>query len=299
MSKWIECKKCQHKYQNSLSRCPNCSNPTPLTTKKCITFILYGLFALTVVVGLFLAFFGDKLKPEDTTNATSSMVNSKIKGAESSKQSVIESDSESVVSTPKPENSKTTSIVTNNEVVSSKTENIPIDDPDGVVKGSKAGNVTVTVPKWILFSLDPDYDYKTTTTDQSFGVIKTEKNANGSATFTFDTYNNYYKTVLLTVSTGNASCSSIRIKNASVTKVEHDEKFKTVKVYTTYQTESEIEQNVMADIIVAGFAVTNSQFFDHKNTLGSTFEIYNMQNQCIATSNFPKAGEEFYNAIQK
>ncbi len=297
MARWIECKKCGHKYQNNISRCPKCYTKTPITPKKIILIVLSVVFALLVALGFVLAFID---QPNETTPTPTSSVETPSSSSENKATDNFSSDLSSTSSKPsekdesEPSQPKTTNTSTPKTVKDEK-----IIDSDGFVTGSKNQKVEVKVPKWLLLSLEPNYDYKITATDKEYGVVKVNKNSDGSATFVYNTYNDYQKTLLLNSAATNSAFSALTIENSPIVRVEKDSKYKRVKLYTKYNTADEIDDNIKLAVIMVGLTVCNSQIFDCTMPLESTFEFYNQAEVNILSLDFPKAGELFYSAMQK
>lgn len=285
VAKWIECKKCGHKYENSISRCPKCYTKTPITPKKIIVIVLSAVFALFVVLGFILGFIDDSKEPKPNPTSSTEVAISSSEVKETS-----DSSKEEIASSSEPEKTSNPS--------SQAIKDEKITDSDGFVTGSKNKKVEVKVPKWLLLSLEPNYDYKITATDKEYGVAKINKNSDGSATFIFNTYNDYQKTVLIGNSAANSACSALSTSGSPITKVEKDSKFQTIKLYTKYKGAEEIDDNIKTAIIMVGLTVCNAQIFDCNAPLNSMFEVYSSQGEHILSLDFPKAGELFYSAMQ-
>ena len=56
MSKWINCKNCNHEYSNELARCPSCGKLTPLSFPKVCGTVLVIAIIIIAIVGIVLGF---------------------------------------------------------------------------------------------------------------------------------------------------------------------------------------------------------------------------------------------------
>lgn len=187
MSKWINCRKCGHEYNNSLSRCPNCSTIT-LSSKSVLSIVIVILICLGACIGIVLGFTEDN-PPSDKTEPSSSdkTVSSNVSSTASSNIPSSTNFSKPASSTPQSSSSKPSS--------SSSQQNETVNLPK--IGSKKIGDFYyTTLPKYYLedwyeitkavMGYTETFDtfaYSFTEKEKDLGFTQKLKNSDGSVTY--------------------------------------------------------------------------------------------------------------------
>ncbi len=274
MAKWIHCKKCGHKYMNSVPRCPQCFAHTPLSARRLLTVLPLGVLIAAAIVLPIVALTtgsGETPKEDPTTQAAATTTTTTV--------------SDPTVNTAE---SHTGSSTTGTTVVATNKYRQPTDTDGNVVIGSD-GIAKITMPKWLLLLTEPDFNYQLTEKEKKdYRFTGIAKNADGSATYTID-QNDFHRCRLVFTSNANGLVSGLE-KLSTVTDVEFTyAQYGKIKVYTAHSdaTQLQADTTLAQSIVAAGLQVTVVQYFDIDQSIGSTFEIYGANGTLLATTKFP------------
>ena len=216
-------------------------------------------------------------KTEDTTVEISG------DGQNSSVNSTIPASSEKAVSNS---SKNSTSVIISSSNVTSKNNYKQATDNDNNVKIDANGIVSITVPKWFLLKMEPDYDYKLTNEEaNTYNFKSVTKNSDGSATFKIG-YNDYHKFLLITKSSVNAVVNKYK-HNIWFFEVKSDEGFNNVKISTKYNSLEDFDEDFAIYIAATGIQTTFYQYLHYNYSVGTTITVYNKDNLLLATYKFP------------
>ncbi len=271
MSKWIRCKQCGHQYKNSLARCPQCFERTPMTARRLLTVLPIVLLVAAAVVLPIVAVVtgGDRPGDSDTTTTTTTTTTL----------------SDPTTTTTPSDTDGSTSDGTTSTAANYRQ---PTDSDGNVVIGSD-GLAKVTLPKWLLFLTEPHFNYQLTEQEKTeYRFTGIRKNADGSATYTIG-QNDFHRCRLILTSNANGLISGLEKLN-TVSKVEYTYgKYATIKVYTTHTSAAQVQadETLAQNVLAAGLQATVVQYFDIDQNVGCTFNLYSPNGTLLATSKFP------------
>lgn len=216
-------------------------------------------------------------KIEDTTEEISSNIQN------NSSNNVNPSSSEKAVSNS---SKNSTSVISASSECSGKNNYKQATDNDNNVTVDANGIVSITVPKWFLLKMEPDYDYKLTNEEaNTYNFKSVTKNSDGSATFKIG-YNDYYKFLLISKSSVNAVVSSYK-HNVWFSEIKADEGFNNIKISTKYNSLEDFDENFAVYIAASGIQTTYYQYLHYNYSVGTTITVYNKDNVVLATYKFP------------
>lgn len=273
MSKWIHCKQCGHQYKNSLDRCPQCFHRTPMTTRRFWTICpIVLLVAAAVILPIIALTTGDNDQPNGDTTGTTATTTTTTSSAPNGEASSSDTDGS-----------------TQGTTTTTATYRQPTDKDGNVVIGND-GIARVTLPKWLLFLTEPNFNYQLTEQEKTeYRFTGITKNTDGSATYTID-QNDFHRCRLILTSNANGLVSGL--KNLStVSKVEYTHGvYGTIKVYTTHTTATQLQTDdtLAKAVLSAGLQATVVQYFDIDQNVGSTFQLYGANGTLLATTKFPQ-----------
>lgn len=281
MKDMIQCKNCNYRYEKGSKECPNCGTKAPIQIKKVVQIIL----AVIVAIALLLYVIYVIKNPIDYGNTESS----------SSMQIVTSSTEVSSINDDVSSNNETSGYtnvsepikVTNTNSSNSTTTFKQPTDKDQNISVAKDGVVSITVPKWFLFKIEPDYDYKLT--DKEANIYKftsVTKNSDGSATYKIG-YNDYHKFLLTSKSAVNAVVYEYS-NNVWFSKIENDDGYNNIKIHTKYDSLDNFDDGFNIYISLSGLQATFYQYMHYNYSVGTTITVYNKNNTLLATYKFPE-----------
>lgn len=278
MPKWIYCKKCGHKYMNSIKRCPQCFAPTPLTVRALIAALPIIVIALAAVILSIVALNGytTQTSADETTTSliTTKTTVGEITGATNSSASA---------------SSPTSTTATKPTVSSTLTQYRQPSDSDGNVVIGNDGIAELTLPKWLLLLTEPDFNYQLTEKEKTeYRFTGIRKNSDGSATYLIE-QNDFHRCRLILSSNANAVISGLK-RISTVRDVQYTQgQYTTVKVYTSHNSVETLQadNNLAQNIVVAGLEAIVVQYFDIDQNVGCAFELYSADQTLLSTSVFP------------
>jgi hypothetical protein len=277
MSKWIKCKKCGREYDNSIKQCPICYTKTPLRLKDIVTAVVVAVLVIGTAVGIYLALTDDGGAGNVSSGASS--VSSVMPSSSSEVSSAASSPTSS---------DRAPSAASSRQSQSSSSVNYkqPTDGDGNIKVSSTNGTVQITMPKWLLLLTEPDFDYTLTDTEKNeYNFTGITKNSDGSATYSIG-YNDYHRFRLIFGSSTTASVTDFK-KLSTVRKVDYNEGYGKVKIYTTYSTVDELDDRFSAMLLVAGLKTTTYQYFSAYDSIGTDIEIYDKNDNLIGVSKYP------------
>lgn len=279
MSKLIECKKCGYRFEQGSKACPNCSNKAPIDFKKILYIVLAVAAAIIFVIFAVKMILDDgvvDLESSSQTDLSSVIENS---STESDTVSNQESGSSSNFSAP--------AITTNTNTSNNDTKFKQPTDNDNNITVANDGTVSITIPKWFLLKIEPDYDYKLTDKEANIYKFKSvTKNADGSATYTVS-YNDYHKFLLTSKSAVNAVVYEYS-NNVWFSKIEADEGYNNIKIYTKYDSLDNFDEGFGIYISLSGLQASFYQYMHYDYNVGTTITVYNKDNVVLGTYKFPE-----------
>lgn len=281
MSQKIKCKKCGARFEKGVKRCPNCYADAPLSAETVIYICIAVALAIALIVGVICIFLDDGSvidEPSSSDAPTSSIVSK-----EESSSSIIST----TISTTKESSSNIAIIPT---VTPNTENNIKYKQPtdnDNNISVATDGTVSITVPKWLLLKVEPDFNYQLTDKEINTYKFKTiTKNSDGSATYTVD-YNDYHKFLLITKSAVNAVVYEYS-NNVWFSKIEADDGYNNINIYTKYDSLDAFDDGFGIYIALSGLQTTFYQYMHYNYDVGTTIKVYNKNNTLLATYKFPK-----------
>lgn len=159
-------------------------------------------------------------------------------------------------------------------------------DKDKNVTVASDGTVSITIPKWFLLKMEPDYDYKLTDKEaNSYKFKSVEKNADGSATYKIG-YNDYHGFLLISQSSVNAVVYKYK-HNIWFSKIDADAGYNNIKIYTKYNSLEDFDDDFGAYIALSGLQTTFYQYMHLNYSVGTTITVYNKDNAVLETYKFP------------
>lgn len=283
MGRWIQCKQCGHTYKNTIKRCPQCFQRTPATAKQMILTAISVLLLVGFVGGLIaLALTSSapsNVNTQTTTSVTTSTITTGASATSATKQGVT-------MTTKRGSNTTNTDPQTT------------LQDADGAVSGTKAGKVYITFPKWLMLAADADFDYQLSDADKEMGFSAVRKNADGSATYTLNSYNDYSRCRLEMGGKPKATCVGWKFQGI-VKDFKYNDTLSEVSLYTRYTSYDQMDQLDVSMIMALGFQIMLYQYIDMDVPVCSVISVYGADGQLLGTSTFPQAGITFYETYRK
>lgn len=282
MKDMIQCKNCNYRYEKGSKKCPNCGAKAPIQIKKVLHIILALIVAIALVAYIVYVI---KNPIEYGNTEPSSSMQTIVSSAEENNVKV-----DDVSSNNKPSSSSKVSQpakVTNTTSLNSSTPFKQPTDKDKNISVAKDGTVSIKVPKWFLFKIEPDYDY--TLTDKEANIYKftsVTKNSDGSATYKVK-YNDYHKFLLTSKSAVNAVVYEYS-NNVWFSKIENDDGYNNIKIYTKYNSLNDFDDGFGIYISLSGLQATFYQYMHYNYSVGTTITVYNKNNDVLATYKFPE-----------
>ena len=164
--------------------------------------ILYGLMVLCIVPIIVSCNGNERVSSQIANNETVSSESSILTNSAST-TSENENNHKEEASTSNPFTSSAektssnssknnTSVTTSNTNVTGKNSYKQATDSDNNVTVDSDGIVSITIPKWFLLKMEPDYNYQLTEKEaNTYKFTSVTKNADGSATYKIG-YNDYH-----------------------------------------------------------------------------------------------------------
>lgn len=282
MSDMIECKNCGYRYERGLKACPNCSAKAPIDIIKLLRIMVALVAAIAVV---FYVVYVIKNPIDYGGTDVSSLTSQKVSSFEENSSSRVSSTSSNAQ--PSSSSKASESAVTTNTNPSSDSSIFKKPtDKDNNVSVAEDGTVSITVPKWFLQKIEPNYDY--TLTDKEANIYKftsVAKNSDGSATYKIP-YNDYHKLLLTSKSAVNAVVYEYS-NNVWFSKIQNDDGYNNIKIYTKYDSLDNFDDGFGIYISLSGLQTTFYQYMHYNYNVGTTIEVYNKDNTLLATYKFP------------
>ena len=228
----------------------------------------------------------NKASGENITASTeSTTVSKEVQNKTSSKESKPTNSSkpvQSATSVNTTTTSKTESTVTNANNYKQPS------DSDNNIKIADDGTVSITIPKWFLFKIEPDYNYQLTNKEVNEYKFKSvTKNSDGSATYKIG-YNDYHGMLLMSQSSVNAVVYKYK-HNIWFSKIDADAGYNNIKIYTKYNSLEDFDDDFGAYIALSGLQTTFYQYMHFNYSVGTTITVYNKDNAVLETYKFPNS----------
>lgn len=281
MRDMIKCKNCDYSYERTMKACPNCSTKAPISFMKILRIILASVAAIALVGYVVYVIknpidYGNDQESSSSRIAGSSVIenNSKLNGSSNNEPSIS-----SIISQP--------AVITDTSPSSNDNTSKKPTDKDNNVSVAQDGTVSITIPKWLLFKVEPNYDYKLT--DKEANIYKftsVTKNADGSATYKVP-YNDYHKFLLTAKSAVNAVVYEYS-NNVWFSKIENDDGYNNINIYTKYNSLDNFDDGFDIYISLSGLQATFYQYVHYNYNVGTTIKVYNKDNNLLATYKFPE-----------
>ena len=151
--------------------------------------ILYGLMVLCIVPIIVSCNGNERVSSQIANNETVSSESSILTNSASTTSNPFTSSTEKTSSNSSKNN---TSVTTSNTNVTGKNSYKQATDSDNNVTVDSDGIVSITIPKWFLLKMEPDYNYQLTEKEaNTYKFTSVTKNADGSATYKIG-YNDYH-----------------------------------------------------------------------------------------------------------
>lgn len=281
MRDMIKCKNCDYSYERTMKACPNCSTKAPISFMKILRIIL-ALVAAIALVGYIIYVIKNPIDYGGGEQSSSSKITSSTKD----NSSVVSEDSSSKESKNPSDISKPAVAVDANTSSNDNALKKPT-DKDNNVSVDQDGTVSITIPKWFLLKIEPNYDYKLT--DKEANIYKftsVTKNADGSATYKVP-YNDYHKFLLTSKSAVNAVVYEYS-NNVWFSKIENDDGYNNINIYTKYNSLDNFDDGFDIYISLSGLQATFYQYAHYNYNVGTTIKVYNKDNNLLATYKFPE-----------
>ena len=194
-------------------------------------------------------------------------------------------------STPKETSSTsskdTVSVTAPDTNVTSKNPYNQPTDSDNNIKVSGDGVVSITIPKWFLLKMEPDYNYQLTDKEvNEYKFISVAKNADGSATYKIG-YNDYHGFLLKSQSSVNAVVYKYK-HNIWFDKTDVDAGYNNIKIYTKYNSLEDFDDDFGVYVAMSGLQTTFYQYMHYNYSVGTSITVYNKDNVVLATHTFPE-----------
>ena len=178
------------------------------------------------------------------------------------------------------------SVVSQNTNVSSKNTYKQPTDSDNNITVDGDGIVSITIPKWFLLKMEPDFNYQLTDKEiNEYKFINITKNADGSATYKIG-YNDYHRFLLISQSSVNAVVYKYK-HNIWFSKTDADAGYNNIKIYTKYDSLDKFDNDFGVYIAMSGLQTTFYQYINYNYSVSTTITVYNKDNVLLETYNFP------------
>lgn len=226
----------------------------------------------------------NKASGENITASTeSTTVSEEVQNKTSSKESKP-TNSSKPVQTATSVNTTTTS-KTESTITNANNYKQP-SDSDNNIKIADDGTVSITIPKWFLFKIEPDYNYQLTNKEVNEYKFKSvTKNSDGSATYKIG-YNDYHGMLLMSQSSVNAVVYKYK-HNIWFSEIDADAGYNNIKIYTKYNSLEDFGDDFGAYIALSGLQTTFYQYMHFNYSVGTTITVYNKDNAVLETYKFP------------
>lgn len=255
------------------------------------------LLSVLLIIFLLTACNSGEISSNTETSTTISEINSKETTDKNTVDSTnIREESENVQSDNNSERSKPSSSSNNNSSKNSVTSTATsttvsnnykqATDSDNNVTIANDGMVSITIPKWFLLKIEPNYNYKLT--DQEVNEYKfksVSKNSDGSATYKIG-YNDYYGFLLISQSSVNSVVNKYK-HNIWFSKIDVDAGYNNIKIFTQYNSLEDFDDDFDVYITLSGLQTTFYQYINYNYSVGTTITVYNKDNVVLATYKFP------------
>lgn len=231
---------------------------------------------------------GDNFSSQATNTETSSesLTNSSVSSENEYNQ---ESSSTSGTSSSEVESSNSSndsSSNTSNTSSTSKNTYKQATDRDNNVTVDSNGIVSITIPKWFLLKMEPNFNYQLTDKEaNTYKFTSITKNADGSATYKIG-YNDYHGFLLITKSSVNGVVNKYK-NNIWFSEISADSGFNNIKIYTKYNSLEEFDDDFGVYIAMSGIQTTFYQYVNYNCSVGTTITVYNKDNVLLETYKFP------------
>ncbi|MBQ5598236.1 MAG: hypothetical protein IIU66_07080 [Clostridia bacterium] len=258
--------------------------------------ILYGLMVLCIVPIIVSCNGNERVSSQIANNETVSSESSILTNSAST-TSENENNHKEEASTSNPYTSSTektssnssknnTSVTTSNTNVTGKNSYKQATDSDNNVKVDSDGIVSITIPKWFLLKMEPDYNYQLTEKEaNTYKFTSVTKNADGSATYKIG-YNDYHGFLLKSQSSVNAVVYKYK-NNIWFSEIDADAGYNNIKIYTKYNSLEDFDDDFGVYIAMSGLQTTFYQYMNYNCSVGATITVYNKDNILLETYEFP------------
>ena len=159
-------------------------------------------------------------------------------------------------------------------------------DRDNNVTVDSNGIVSITIPKWFLLKMEPNFNYQLTDKEvNSYKFISITKNSDGSATYKIG-YNDYHGFLIITKSSVNGVVNKYK-NNIWFSEISADSGYNNIKIYTNYDSLEEFDDDFGVYITMSGIQTTFYQYVNYNFSVGTTITVYNKDNVILETYKFP------------
>ena len=233
---------------------------------------------------------GDNFSSQATNTETTSSESSTNSSVSSENEYNQESSSTSGTSSSEVESSNSSNDSSSNTYsnTSSTSKNTykQATDRDNNVTVDSNGIVSITIPKWFLLKMEPNFNYQLTDKEaNTYKFTSITKNANGSATYKIG-YNDYHGFLLITKSSVNGVVNKYK-NNIWFSEISADSGFNNIKIYTKYNSLEEFDDDFGVYIAMSGIQTTFYQYVNYNCSVGTTITVYNKDNVLLETYKFP------------
>ena len=265
----------------------------------------YILLALCIVFSIVSCSNGNASSQNSDSIYTSSQTTS---GKTTSSESTIVTNSSDTTSPKKDNQGENTSLISantsttketssnsskinsdtalNTNVTSKNTYKQPTDNDRNITVGND-GIVSITIPKWFLLKMDPNYNYRLTDKEiNTYKFISVAKNADASATYKIG-YNDYHGFLLMSKSSVNSVVYKYK-HNIWFSETNVDAGYHNIKIYTKYESLKDFDDDFGFYIAKTGLQTTFYQYIHYNYSVGTTITVYNKENVLLQTYNFPE-----------
>ncbi|MBO5106077.1 MAG: hypothetical protein J6C29_04175 [Clostridia bacterium] len=222
----------------------------------------------------------DKNVTQSTEEIESTQNDSNSETSNPSSSSKTNTSKNNITSITTSKNKPTSTNVTSNNAYKQAT------DSDNNVTVDGDGTVSITIPKWFLFKIEPDYNYKLTDKEVNEYKFKSvAKKSDGSATYKIG-YNDYYRFLLISQTSVNSVVNKYK-HNIWFTKIDVDAGYNNIKIYTKYTSLEDFDDDFEVYIALSGLQTTFYQYMNYNYSVGTTITVYNKDNTVLETYKFP------------
>ena len=232
---------------------------------------------------------GDNFSSQATNAETSSesLTNSSVSSENeyNQKSSSTSGTSSSEVESSNSSNDSSSNTYSNTSSASKNTYKQATDRDNNVTVDSN-GIVSITIPKWFLLKMEPNFNYQLTDKEaNTYKFTSITKNANGSATYKIG-YNDYHGFLLITKSSVNGVVNKYK-NNIWFSEISADSGFNNIKIYTKYNSLEEFDDEFSVYVALSGVQTTFYQYVNYNYSVGTTITVYNKDNVLLETYKFP------------